>query len=158
MNARTTAKATETSKASVPQLMPTTTQPDQETYGAKYPKAVEKLLKDREVLLSHFDFPAEHWIHLRSTNAIESTFATVRLCTKNQGCRQPSGWTGHGLQTSRCRPGPLALRQRTPPGRARSRWRHLRGRAQSRARRPEERRVIKPANPQLLTIPPSDRP
>ena len=38
----------------------------QETYGAKYPKAVEKLLKDREVLLSHFDFPAEHWIHLRS--------------------------------------------------------------------------------------------
>src|SRR3989441_1867483 len=54
----------------------------QETYGAKYPKAVEKLLKDREELLSHFDFPAEHWIHLRSTNAIESTFATVRLRTK----------------------------------------------------------------------------
>ena len=43
---------------------------------------IEKLLKDREVLLSHFDFPAEHWIHLRSTNAIESTFATVRLRTK----------------------------------------------------------------------------
>ena len=43
---------------------------------------VEKLLKDREVLLSHFDFPAEHWIHPRSTNAIESTFATVRLRTK----------------------------------------------------------------------------
>jgi transposase-like protein len=53
----------------------------QEAYGAKYPKAVEKLLKDREVLLVHFDFPAEHWIHLRSTNAIESTFATVRLRT-----------------------------------------------------------------------------
>lgn len=53
----------------------------QETYGAKYPKAVEKLLKDREALLVHFDFPAEHWIHLRSTNAIESTFATVRLRT-----------------------------------------------------------------------------
>jgi len=53
----------------------------QETYGAKYPKAVQKLLKDREVLLTHFDFPAEHWIHLRSTNAIESTFATVRLRT-----------------------------------------------------------------------------
>jgi len=43
----------------------------QETYGAKYPKAVQKLLKDRDVLLTHFDFPAEHWIHLRSTNAIE---------------------------------------------------------------------------------------
>ena len=51
------------------------------TYGAKYPKAVDKVLKDREVLLAHFDFPAEHWVHLRTTNAIESTFATVRLRT-----------------------------------------------------------------------------
>jgi putative transposase len=54
----------------------------QETYGAKYPKATEKLLKDREVLLTHFEYPAEHWLHLRTTNAIESTFATVRLRTK----------------------------------------------------------------------------
>jgi transposase-like protein len=53
-----------------------------ENYGAKYPKATGKLLKDREVLLTHFDFPAEHWIHLRTTNAIESTFATVRLRTR----------------------------------------------------------------------------
>jgi transposase-like protein len=52
------------------------------TYGAKYPKAVDKVLKDREVLLAHFDFPAEHSIHLRTTNAIESTFATVRLRTR----------------------------------------------------------------------------
>jgi transposase-like protein len=52
------------------------------TYGAKYPKAVEKVLKDREILLAHFDFPADHWVHLRTTNAIESTFATVRLRTK----------------------------------------------------------------------------
>jgi transposase-like protein len=51
------------------------------TYGGKYPKAVDKLLKDREVLLAHFDFPADHWVHLRTTNAIESTFATVRLRT-----------------------------------------------------------------------------
>jgi putative transposase len=51
------------------------------TYGAKYPKAVNKVLKDRQVLLAHFDFPAEHWIHLRTTNVIESTFATVRLRT-----------------------------------------------------------------------------
>ena len=42
-------------------------------YGAKYPKVVDKLLKDREVLLTHFEFPAEHWIHLRTTNVIEST-------------------------------------------------------------------------------------
>jgi len=53
----------------------------QATYGAKYPKAVDKVLKDREVLLSHFDFPIEHWIHLRTTNVIESSFATVRLRT-----------------------------------------------------------------------------
>ena len=52
------------------------------TYEAKYPKAVACLLKDREVLLAFYDFPAEHWIHLRTTNPIESTFATVRLRTK----------------------------------------------------------------------------
>ncbi len=52
------------------------------TYGAKYPKAVDKVLKDREVLLTHFEFPAEHWIHLRTTNVIESTFATVKLRTR----------------------------------------------------------------------------
>ncbi|MBV9326421.1 MAG: transposase [Chloroflexi bacterium] len=51
-------------------------------YCAKYPKAVDKLLKDREVLLTHFRFPAEHWIHLRTTNVIESTFATVKLRTR----------------------------------------------------------------------------
>ncbi|HDR9354527.1 IS256 family transposase [Burkholderia cenocepacia] len=48
------------------------------TYGAKYPKAVEKLTKDRNELLAFYDFPAEHWQHLRTTNPIESTFATVR--------------------------------------------------------------------------------
>jgi putative transposase len=52
------------------------------TYEAKYPKAVECLVKDREVLLAFYDFPAEQWIHLRTTNPIESTFATVRLRTK----------------------------------------------------------------------------
>jgi len=47
-------------------------------YQAKYPRAVAKLEKDRDVLLTFFDFPAEHWRHIRSSNAIESTFATVR--------------------------------------------------------------------------------
>jgi putative transposase len=57
------------------------------TYEAKYPKAVECLTKDRDVLLAFYDFPAEHWIHLRTTNPIESTFATVRLRTKRtKGC------------------------------------------------------------------------
>lgn len=51
-------------------------------YGDKYPKAVAKLEKDREVLLAFYDFPAAHWTHLRTTNPIESTFATVRARTK----------------------------------------------------------------------------
>ena len=56
-------------------------------HRAKYPKAVECLLKDREELLAFYDFPAEHWQHLRTTNPIESTFATVRLRTdKTKGC------------------------------------------------------------------------
>jgi len=59
-------------------------------FGAKYPKAVEKITKDRESLLVFFDFPAEHWTHLRTTNVIESVFATVRLrqrVTKGAGSR-----------------------------------------------------------------------
>ena len=59
-------------------------------YKAKYPKAVETLAKDRDVLLTFFDFPAEHWIHLRTTNPIESTFGTVRhrhRKTKGSGSR-----------------------------------------------------------------------
>ena len=51
------------------------------TYQAKYPKAVECLTKDKEELLAFYDFPAEHWQHLRTSNPIESTFATVRLRT-----------------------------------------------------------------------------
>ncbi|MGW3823105.1 IS256 family transposase [Streptomyces sp. NPDC004044] len=51
-------------------------------YGAKYPKAARKITEDKEELLAFFDFPAEHWIHLRTTNPIESTFSTVRLRTK----------------------------------------------------------------------------
>ena len=48
------------------------------SYAPKYPKASEKLVKDRDALLAFYDFPAEHWAHLRTTNPIESTFATVR--------------------------------------------------------------------------------
>jgi len=61
------------------------------TYQAKYDKAAACLSKDRDVLLSFYDFPAEHWRHLRTTNPIESTFATVRLRhrrTKGNGTRQ----------------------------------------------------------------------
>lgn len=56
-------------------------------FQAKYPKAVECLLKDKDVLFTFYDFPAEHWIHLRTTNPIESTFATVRHRTRQtKGC------------------------------------------------------------------------
>ena len=49
-----------------------------ETYGVKYDKAADCLTKDHDALLAFYDFPAEHWSHLRTTNPIESTFATVR--------------------------------------------------------------------------------
>ena len=58
-----------------------------EAYGPKYDKAAACLEKDRDVLLTFYDFPAEHWKHLRSTNPVESTFATVRhRTTKTKGC------------------------------------------------------------------------
>lgn len=58
-----------------------------ETYGAKYPKAVDCLVKDREALLAFYNFPAEHWVHLRTTNPIESTFGTIRHRTdRAKGC------------------------------------------------------------------------
>lgn len=56
-------------------------------YEAKFPAACECLRKDKDVLFTFYDFPAEHWIHIRSTNPIESTFATVRLRTvRTKGC------------------------------------------------------------------------
>jgi putative transposase len=58
-----------------------------EAYGAKYDKAVACLAKDREALLTFYDFPAEHWKHVRTANPIESTLATVRLrTTRTKGC------------------------------------------------------------------------
>jgi transposase-like protein len=54
----------------------------QHEFGAKWPKAVAKITDDLDVLLAVYDYPAEHWIHLRTTNPIESTFATVRLRTR----------------------------------------------------------------------------
>jgi putative transposase len=58
-----------------------------ESYESKYPKAVECLSKDKEVLFTFYDFPAMQWQHIRTTNQIESTFATIRLrTTKTRGC------------------------------------------------------------------------
>src|SRR6516165_10683626 len=73
------------------------------TYEAKYPKATECLDKDRSVLLAFYDFPAEHWMHIRTTNVIESVFATVRLRTdktKGSGTRQACLTMVHKLMES----------------------------------------------------------
>lgn len=56
-------------------------------YEAKYPKACQCIIKDKDALFTFYGFPAEHWVHIRTTNPIESTFATVRLRTKRtKGC------------------------------------------------------------------------
>jgi len=82
-------------------------------YEPKYEKATECLAKDKDALLAFYDFPAEHWIHLRTTNPIESTFATVRLRTaKTRGCGS--------------RPGILSMVFKLAKS-AETRWRALRG-------------------------------
>ena len=74
-----------------------------DAYGAKYPKAVHCLEKDRTELLAFYDFPAEHWKHLRTTNPIESTFATVRLRTaKVRGCFSRETVLTMVFQLARC--------------------------------------------------------
>jgi transposase-like protein len=73
------------------------------TFEAKYPKAVECLIKDREVLLTFYEFPAEHWVHLRTTNPIESTFATVRLRTaRTKGCGSRTACLTMVFKLARC--------------------------------------------------------
>ena len=79
----------------------------------KYPKAADRLEKDREALLPFYDFPAAHWQHVRTTNPIESTFATIRLRTrKTRNC--VSARSGLSLMHQ------LAMS-------AQKRWRRLRG-------------------------------
>jgi transposase-like protein len=57
------------------------------SWHQKYPKAVERLQTDVEELFTFYEFPASHWVHIRTTNPIESTYATVRLRTKKtKGC------------------------------------------------------------------------
>jgi len=74
-----------------------------EVYERKYHKAVECLRKDREVLLTFYDFPAEHWRHIRTTNPIESTFATVRLRTdKVRSCFSSQTVVTMAFQLCRC--------------------------------------------------------
>ena len=82
-------------------------------YEAKYPKAAGKLVEDREDLMSFFDFPAEHWQSIRTTNPIESTFATIRHRTRTtRGCLSRSTMLAMMFKLGQC---------------AETRWRRLRG-------------------------------
>jgi len=66
-----------------------------QSFQAKHPKATECLVKDRKNLLAFYDFPAEHWAHIRTTNPIESSFATIRHRTdQTKGCVSRSALLG----------------------------------------------------------------
>ncbi len=118
----------------------------QRDFGVKHPKAVAKITDDAEQLLAFYDFPAEHWIHLKTSNPIESTFATVRLRTKvTKGPGSRAAGLAMVFKTDRSRPRLLARGQRPTPGRARPSRREVRERSTRRAARTgrrEGRRVI----------------
>ncbi len=81
-------------------------------FQAKYPQAMDCLAKDRDVLLAFYDYPAEHWVHIRTTNPIESTFATVRLRTRrSRNCGSRRDHPGDGLQAASERPEALEAHQ-----------------------------------------------
>jgi putative transposase len=73
-------------------------------YEAKWPKATEKMTKDRDALLALFDFPAEHWVHLKSTSPIEPTFTPVRPRTNVTRAPDHGPRPGHCLQADRAGP------------------------------------------------------
>jgi putative transposase len=85
-----------------------------ESYTLKYAKAADCLSKDRDALLAFYDFPAEHWKHLRTTNPIESTFATVRHRTIS-GLPVQQDRARNGVQIARGRTEKLATARRTQP-------------------------------------------
>jgi hypothetical protein len=87
-----------------------------ETYGVKYDKTVAKLVKDREVLLAFYDFPAEHWKHIRTSNPIESTFATVRHRTgRTKGCLSRKTGLAMAVQADDVGAGKMAKTRRCKP-------------------------------------------
>lgn len=116
------------------------------TWEPKYPKAARCLAKDRPVLLTFYDYPAQHWRHLRSTNPIESVFATVRLRhrrTKDKGERDGTNLPGHGLQALQRRREVMAAAQRKSARRRSPRWGKVFGWSEGRRLSP---------HPQNLTI------
>ena len=96
-------------------------------YQAKHPKAVESLVANWERLITFFDFPAEHWKHLRTTNVIESPFATERLrerATRGRGLENQR--LADGIQAARHGPASLAAPRWHSPAAAGARWREIR--------------------------------
>src|SRR5712692_1644250 len=99
-------------------------------YQAKYPKAMDSLSANWERLVSFFDFPAEHWKHLRTTNVIESPFATVRPArARHQGRGLEDQGTVDGLQAARHGPATLAAPRWRRPAAARPCQGEVRGRS-----------------------------
>ena len=106
-------------------------------YRAKWPKAVAKITEHTDVLLAFYDYPAQHWIHLRITNPIESTFATVRLRQRvTKGPRSRAAGVAMAFKLIESAQGRWARRQRTTPRRPGPRRRPLReGQARRTTRR-----------------------
>ncbi len=103
-------------------------------YGAKFPRAVAKITEDEEELLAFCDYPAEHWVHLRTTNRIY--FCHGQAADQgHQGPRVEGGRPGDGVQADRVRAAAVADGERPPPGRARPRRIDLRQRQARRATR-----------------------
>jgi len=97
------------------------------TTGVKWPKAVAKLTDDAEELLTFFDFPAEHWLHLKTSNPIWVDLLLGPAADPgHQGPRLQGRRVGDGVQAAGSRPGPLAGGQRPPLGRAGARRRQVR--------------------------------
>lgn len=128
---------------------------------AGHPKATGKIINDLDVLLTFYDFPVEHWKHLRTTNAIESTFATVRLrqkVTKGPGCRAAEPRWASSCSTP---PRPAGAGS-TDPSSSRSSARARRSSTANSKKGPTQRRnrptrsalpeILQESHPQLLTI------
>ena len=114
-----------------------------DSWSEKYPKAVECLRKDEEVLFTFYDFPAAHWAHIRTSNPIESTYATVRLATDktNQRMRVQNGNAGHGLEAGDGGPEDLASVDGIPENHSRDGWKAVRRRGVGRGSLSDGRRV-----------------
>ena len=129
-------------------------------FGTKWPKAAAKITDDLDVLLAFYDFPAEHWIHLRTTNPIESTFATVRLrqrVTKGPGSRAAGVAMAFKLIESaqtrwRCSTHPTSSRSSVPA--PPSSTANSSNDPPTKINKRRSTSSLRHAHPQVLTIPP----